>query len=377
MKFSMNRLAFLSELTIVQRAISTKTTMPILSGLKIHLNQQGMTLTGSNAEISIEKYLPYSNDKFQLTIEEQGMTVVPAKVFNDIIKKLPEEHFYFELLDNQQIKISSGKAEFLIHSFDADHYPQLPLIQDREQLILSAGTLNQLIQETVFATSTQESRPILTGVHLVLKENYLKAVATDSHRLSQRILTLPSQPHEFDVVIPNKSLLELSRSLTENEEQVEIVIVENQILFKTSTMHFYSRLLEGFYPDTDRLIPTESAVQLKVYGPDLLAAVERASLLSHEGKHAIVRLNIQDQHVILHGKTPDIGMVEEELIVQEKSGDHLEISFNPEYMKAALRAFGATHIYLNFIGPLRAFTLKPEENEDYFIQLITPIRTSV
>lgn len=377
MKFSMKRTYFLSELATVQRAISSKTTIPILTGLKIQLEDEGLTLTGSNSDISIEKFIDKDSEEAGLSIEDYGAIVVPARFFSEIIKKLPEDEFVLEVIGQNQVRILSGKADFTINGLSASEYPLLPEIQSYENLILPARVLNRLISETIFATSTQESRPILTGVHFTLKENRLKAVATDSHRLSQRILPLEKEAAEFDIVVPNKSLLELSRSFDEEEEMVEMTIMENQALFKTKTMNFYTRLLEGFYPDTDRLIPTEFSTEIEFYVPSLLAAVERASLLSHEGHNNIIRLAINDQKVTLYGNSPEIGNVEEDLVFEEVSGDPLVISFNPDYMKAALRAFGQQNIKINFVGPLRAFTLVPITSNEHFIQLVTPVRTSV
>lgn len=377
MKFSMKRTYFLSELATVQRAISSKTTIPILTGLKIQLEDEGLTLTGSNSDISIEKFIDKDSEEAGLSIEDYGAIVVPARFFSEIIKKLPEDEFVLEVIGQNQVRILSGKADFTINGLSASEYPLLPEIQSYENLVLPARVLNRLISETIFATSTQESRPILTGVHFTLKENKLKAVATDSHRLSQRILPLEKEAAEFDIVVPNKSLLELSRSFDEEEEMVEMTIMENQALFKTKTMNFYTRLLEGFYPDTDRLIPTEFSTEIEFYVPSLLAAVERASLLSHEGHNNIVRLAINDQKVTLYGNSPEIGNVEEDLVFEEVSGDPLVISFNPDYMKAALRAFGQQNIKINFVGPLRAFTLVPMTSDEHFIQLVTPVRTSV
>lgn len=377
MKFSMKRNYFLTELATVQRAISSKTTIPILTGLKIQLEDEGLTLTGSNSDISIEKFIDKDLEEAGLLIEDYGGIVVPARFFSEIIKKLPEDDFLLEVIGQNQVRILSGKADFTINGLDVNEYPQLPVIESYENLVLPARVLNRLISETIFATSTQESRPILTGVHFILQDNRLKAVATDSHRLSQRVLPLEKEAADFDIVVPNKSLQELSRSFDDEEEMVEMTIMENQALFKTKTMNFYTRLLEGFYPDTDRLIPNEFSTEIEFYVPSLLSAVERASLLSHEGHNNIIRLEINDQKVTLYGNSPEIGNVEEDLVFEEVSGDPLVISFNPDYMKAALRAFGQQNIKINFVGPLRAFTLVPMTSDEHFIQLVTPVRTSV
>ncbi|MHC5250027.1 DNA polymerase III subunit beta [Enterococcus sp. LJL90] len=375
MKFTMSRNVFLAELQTVQRAISSKTTIPILTGVKISLDSEGLTLTGSNADISIETFLSVETEKADLTIESTGAIVLMSRFFGEIIRKLPEDQFTLEVLESRQVAITSGKANFTINGLDSDNYPHLPVVSTTNQMQLPVHVLNKLISETVFSVSQHESRPILTGVHFVLADNSLLAVATDSHRMSQRIIPI-HQGEDFNIVIPGKSLTELSRSLANDEEMVEISIMENQVLFKTQTLSFYSRLLEGNYPDTNRLIPTSFNTTIEFSVPSLLSAIERASLLSHESRNNIVKLSITSEAVVLSGNSPEIGKVEEALNYEAVTGDPLEISFNPDYMKDALRAFGDMNITVNFISPIRPFTLTPTEDSQQFTQLITPVRTS-
>ena len=376
MKFTIHRTTFINELATVQRAIVGKTTIPILSGVKIVLTEEGLTLTGSNADISIETFLPQTDQKAQMEISQTGSIVLMARFLGEIIRKLPEDRFTLEVLTNNQVAITSGAAEFVVNGLDADNYPHLPVIDEKNQLKLPVRVLNKLISETVFAVSLHESRPILTGVHFMLTEGKLLAVSTDSHRLSQRVIPLTVAAQDFDIVIPGKSLLELSRSFSEEDEEVEISIMDNQVLFKTKYMYFYSRLLEGKYPDTNRLIPTTFNTEINFNVPALLAAIERASLLSHEGRNNIVRLQINANEITLYGNSPEIGNVQEELSYVSVSGEPLEISFNPDYMKDALKAFGDTEVKIRFISPIRPFTLAPVDSEIDFIQLITPVRTN-
>lgn len=376
MKVTLNRTEFMQELQTVQRAISSKTTIPILTGVKLVLTDKGLTLTGSNADISIETFLSVEKEKVQMKIEQTGAIILQARFFSEIIRRLPDNTVTLEVIENNQVAITSGKANFTVNGLDADSYPHLPVVESQDRIEVPAHILNKIVNETVFAVSQHESRPILTGVHFVLENKKLLAVATDSHRLSQRVIPLESGEANFNIVIPGKSLTELSRSLTDEEEAIQISIMDNQVLFQTNTMKFYSRLLEGTYPDTNRLIPSSFNTEIEFSVPELLSAIERASLLSHEGRNNNVRLSINEDSVILYGNSPEIGKVEEDLSYEQVSGEPLEISFNPDYMKAALRAFGDTNITIRFISAIRPFTLEPTESQGSFIQLITPVRTN-
>ena len=382
MKFTINRSAFISYLTNVQRAISSRTTIPVLTGVKITADESGLMLSGSDSDISIEIFVPVSDEDNQLEVIKEGGIVLPAKIFNDIVRKMSDEKLTIEVGEKLQTNITSANASFNINSIDVENYPKFPVIDSNEVITLPTDLFKQVIQHTVIATSTQESRPILTGVNITIENDTLKAVATDSHRLSQRIIpiTIPDNLKEntYKVIIPGKSLIELSR-IIEEEDTIEMMVTDNQVLFKSANIYFYSRLLEGYYPDTNRLIPSTASTELTISAADLLQATDRASLLSHEGKNNVVKLTISDDRVELSSNSPEIGMVEEELSYEEANGDSLVISFNPDYLKDALRTFGHQNVKLSFTAPIRPFTVVPAVDnspfEQAFIQLITPVRT--
>lgn len=377
MEFSVNRNAFLAKLNDVQRAISTKTAIEILTGLKLDLTDDGLTLTGSNADITIQTQLPVTASTADLTIESTGSIVLPARFFSEIVKKLPEKTMKVTVNDHYQATITSGSASFTINGLDAVNYPHLPEIDTAEQLTIAGDVLKQIISQTVIAVSRQESRPMLTGIHVTIHNGELLAVATDSHRLSQRKITLTDAPEvDYDIIVPGDAFRELSRMIDDNE-QLHLRVAENQILFTWGTTAFYSRLLDGMYPETSRLIPQDSSTQVEFNAGVLLQAIERASLLSHAGQNNVVKLelDIDAQRATLSGNSPEVGNVEEELQFSSLSGEGIAISFNPDYMKDALRSFGQATIKLAFTQPLRPFTLVPSDDQGDFIQLITPVRT--
>ena len=382
MKFSINRQAFLKNLADVQRAIPSKTTIPILTGIKLVVSQEGITLTGSDSEVSIEIFLPVEHEELQLSIHETGSIVLPARFFGEIVKKLPQNTFTLETNDQLQATITAGSAAFTLNGLSAHDYPQLPEVEKDYVLTLPVPLFRQVILQTSIAVSTAESRPILTGIHMVIANNQLKAVATDSHRLSQRIIPLEmpeaSNALTFEITLPGKILIELSR-IIDGLETIDFAITENQVLFQTETLSFYSRLLEGRYPDTDRLIHNQFNTAITVVASDLVAAVDRASLMSHTDKNNIATLSINENRILLTGNSPEIGKVEEEIMVENYEGASLDVSFNPDYLKDALRLFGSSEATIQFLEANRPFTLTLKDNHSdipySFIQLVTPVRT--
>lgn len=379
MKFTINRTAFISQLNNVLRAISSKTTIPILTGLKMVVDQNKIVLTGSNSDITIENVIDVNNENYELTITEPGAIVLPARFFSEIVKKLPDKQVTIEVTDGFLAVITSGTAQFKINGQDAQNYPHLPEVESDKAVTISNDVLKEVIKQTVIAVSKQESRPILAGIHVTLQDGMLTAVATDSHRLAQRKVALNSVDSalDFDVIIPGKSMNELSGMINDVDEDIQLRVAENQILFTFGDTRFYSRLLEGNYPETSQLIPTTADTTVEVDAGKLLASIERASLLSHESRNDVVKLTMKpaENLVRISSDSPDIGTVEEEVATTALDGSDLEISFNPNYMKDALRSFGQATIKISFTSPLRPFTLVPTEDQENFVHLITPVRT--
>ncbi|MGT2716017.1 DNA polymerase III subunit beta [Streptococcus respiraculi] len=376
-QFSINKTVFLQALTITKRAISSKNAIPILSTVKMEVSTEGITLTGSNGQISIENFLSIQDENAGLLISSPGSILLEASFFINVVSSLPDIVLDVREIEQQQIVLTSGKSEITLKGKEAEQYPRLQEVSTADPLILKTSVLKETINETAFAASIQESRPILTGVHFVLTENkYLKTVATDSHRMSQRKLTLDKSGDNFNVVIPSRSLREFVTVFTDDIETVEVFFSNNQMLFRSEHISFYTRLLEGTYPDTDRLIPTEFNTTAIFDTAKLRQAMERARLLSNATQNGTVKLEITGGQVSAHVYSPEVGRVNEELDTLEVTGEDLVISFNPTYMIDALKATNSEQIKISFISPVRPFTLVPNTEEIDFIQLITPVRTN-
>lgn len=376
-QFSINKSFFLQALNATKRAISSKNAIPILSTIKIEVHAQHIILTGSNGQISIENTIPVSNENAGLLITSPGAVLLEANFFINIISSLPDVSLDFTEIDHHQIVLTSGKSEITLKGKDVDLYPRLQEMTTENPLVLKTKLLKSIISETAFAASLQESRPILTGVHMVLSEQKeFKAVATDSHRMSQRKLTLENTSANFNMVIPSKSLREFSAVFTDDIETVEVFFSDSQVLFRSDYISFYTRLLEGNYPDTDRLLTNSFETEVTFNTAALRSAMERAYLISNATQNGTVKLEITSDSISSHVNSPEVGKVNEELDSISQSGSDLTISFNPTYLIEALKALKSGTVMIRFISPVRPFTLMPGDDTENFVQLITPVRTN-
>ncbi|MBM7572515.1 DNA polymerase III subunit beta [Aquibacillus albus] len=379
MKFIIQRELLMESIQHVMKAISARTAIPILTGLKIEVKNDGIKLTGSDSDISIESFIPKEeNGIVNIDQMEPGSIVVQAKYFPEIVRKLPQKTVEIESDDLLKVTIRSGTAEFHLNGQDADEYPQLPHLQTENSFDLPTDLLKNLIKQTVFAVSTVETRPILTGVNIKIEDGFLYFIATDSHRLASRQIPLESNTQNLtfsNVVIPGKSLNELNKILEETEDPIEISVTENQVLFRTKHLYFLSRLLDGNYPETSRLIPEQSKTILYGQTKELLQSIDRASLLAKESRNNVVRLQTKPSNLVeISSNSPEIGQVVEEVTAKSIEGEELKISFSAKYMMDALKAIENEQVKIEFTGAMRPFIIRPVDN-DQILQLILPVRT--
>lgn len=377
MKFIIQKDYLVQSVQDVMKAVSYRTTISILTGIKIVATEEGVTLTGSDSDISIESFIPNEEEGKEIVdIQKPGSVVLPARFFSEIVKKLPKDIVELDVQSHFLTIIRSGKAEFNLNGLDAEEYPHLPQIEENNMFRLPTDLLKNMIRQTVFAVSTSETRPILTGVNWKVDGKELTCIATDSHRLALRKATIETgNEATYNVVIPGKSLSEFSKILDDSHELVDIVITENQVLFKTKHLLFFSRLLDGNYPDTSRLIPADSKTDVILNVKEFLQSIDRASLLAREGRNNVVKLSTLDEGIVeISSNSPEIGKVIEEVQSQSISGEELKISFSAKYMLDALKALEGTDIKINFTGAMRPFVIRTLE-DDSMLQLILPVRT--
>ncbi len=373
MNFSIKKERLMQSVNDCLRAVASKTPQAILTTIKFEVSLQGLKCTGSDSDISIESFIPAEEAGDEIIeVFNTGSICLNARLFAEIIRKLPTDMVEINVKSNFQTVIKSGKSEFKINGLDADEYPKLPTI-DHDPYVLQAKTLKEIVRQTGYAVSSAETRPILTGINWKVENNTLICAATDSHRLSKKIIPFESS-EDINIIIPGKSLDELSKLLSDEEEQVEISFTPSQILFKMKNILLYSRLLEGNYPDINRLIPTEEKTVMKINTKDFLRAVDRASILAKDDKSHTVKIVSNGGLIEISSKTSEVGNLLEEVQVCDFSGEEVTISFNARYMIEALRTIDRENVVINFTGIMRPFVLTGEDDTS-MIQLILPVRT--
>ncbi|ANQ80549.1 DNA polymerase III subunit beta [Staphylococcus pseudintermedius] len=375
MEFSIQRDYFITQLNDTLKAISPRATLPILTGIKIDATNEGIVLTGSDSEISIEITIPNQVDGQEIiNVVEPGSVVLPGRFFVDIIKKLPGKEVKLSTNEQFQTLITSAHSEFNLSGLNPDQYPLLPQVSSDDALQLPVKVLKNIIAQTNFAVSTSETRPVLTGVNWLIQQNELLCTATDSHRLAVRKLKLEEEIEDKNVIIPGKALAELNKIMTDSEDHIDIFFASNQVLFRVGNVNFISRLLEGHYPDTSRLFPENYEIKLGLNNSDFYHAIDRASLLAREGGNNVIKLSTGDTQIELSSTSPEIGTVKEEVTANDVEGGNLKISFNSKYMMDALKAIDNEEVEVEFFGTMKPFILKPKD-DDTVTQLILPIRT--
>ncbi|MBD2860723.1 DNA polymerase III subunit beta [Paenibacillus oceani] len=363
----------------VSKAISSRTAIPILTGIKIDVQPNGVTLTASDTEISIQSFIPPEKDgTAAVEIITPGSVVLPAKFFTEIIKKLPSRDVTIEVKENFLTWIRSGSAEIQIVGLDPEEYPLLPQLEENEVLNVSSDLLKAMIRQTTFAVSTSETSPILTGVLWNFSQDRLKLIACDRLRMASRESHIDSNNslNFQNIVIAGKSLNELNKLLPDQNMMVDIVVANNQVLFKMDTILFYTRMLDGTYPDTSKLIPQSFQTELTIDTRKLADAIDRAYLLSREEKTNIVKMTLKDENTVeISSSSSELGKVKEEIDAHTLSGELLSISFNSKYMLDALKVIDSDYIQICFRGAMQPIIMKPEDHSN-MLHLIMPYRTT-
>src|SRR5699024_10796557 len=380
MKFTIRRQQLLASIQEVSNAISPRAAVvPILTRMQITIRNNVLTLTVSNSDIKIESTIHNMiDDQEIITNIEDGSIVLPVPHFPDIIRKLPGDNVEIEVKENYKTVIQSEQSVFELHGQNSDEYPNILIEKNNPDFAINANNLKQLIRQTVFAVSSMETRPILTGVHMSLHGSDVRFTATDTHRLAQRQINIDiinDSLADLSIVIPGQSLLDLNKIINDEDETIHISIMKNQVLFYTDRKSFISRLLSGTYPDTERLIPTNIKTILHIRTNEFVRTIDRAALLANAEQNNVIRFKATGESFIeISSNSPEIGRVNEQMNIISHEGEEVSISFSSKYLLETLRTIDSDEIIISFTGPMNPFVIKTPES-DQILHLILPVRT--
>ena len=372
MKLSIKKEILLENLNNVSKAVSTKNVIPVLGGIKFDLTKEGLFLTSTNNDIDIQSFI---DKKYIDKIDDYGSIIIQGKYLLDIIRKLPNGLINIEIIDGLKIMIYTENSNFNLNGIDSSEFPNISLDLSTNPIILSKKTIKNIVNQTLFATSMQESRPILTGINIKIENSKMECIATDSYRLAKKIVDLDcTVDNLINIVVPGKNIGELVKILNDEDENVDIHIFSNKILFKFDNILFQSRLLNGTFPDTSRLIPQEFELEIKADLNEFYNVIDRASLLTTEKDKNVIKFETTGNELIVSSNTPEIGKVEEKLIVTKNNEKDIKISFSSKFMMEALKTIDSKDIRILLNSDIKPIILKTDEDEN-LIQLLLPIKT--
>ena len=373
MKIKIKKELLLENLNKVAKAISTKNLIPILSGIKFDLTKEGLTLTASDNDITIQTFIPADNKDME--IEKEGSIIIQGKYVLDIVRKLPNEFVNIEVIDELKILIYAENSEFNLNGINQKEYPNVALENSKNFVKINTKLFKTIINQTAFATSTDESRPILTGINIKITGDILECSATDSYRLAKKQAKLNEIAGEtYNIIVPGKNIVEFMKILNEGNEELEIHIFSNKVLFKQNNLLFQSRLVSGNYPNVNNLIPSDSFLKITANLSNLYDVIDRASILTSDKEKNIVTLETNKNLLIVRSSSAEIGRVEEKMNITKDNEEEIKISFSAKYMMDALRSFEGDTVELAFEGEVKPIIIKDVEDPN-LTQLVLPIRT--
>lgn len=365
MNFASNKEELLNAVQIVQRAVSLKNPLPILSGIKFEAMEGSVNISATDLELGI-------SCSFPAEVIEQGKAVLPAKVITELIRRFPDVTIFFRSDPlNGSVTVQYGQSEASINGYPVEEFPDFPLPSGETKFSIAGEILREVINQVIYAAAKDENRPLYTGVLFEISNGEINIVATDTHRLAWRkILIENNSDLNINLIIPGKTLNELTRAAGLSDEPLQVTVAENQVIFNTENVCLISRLIGGNFPNYRQVIPKEYISRVRLRARDLAEAAERAALLTRDGS-PVIKISIGDNILVVSVNT-EAGRVREEMPVFQE-GENLHFAFNARYLSDALKAIGTEEVVLEFTGPLSPVIIKPVGEMEY-LSLLLPVR---
>ena len=363
MKLICSKANLVKGVSTVSKAVPSRTTMAILECILIDASANEIKLTANDMELGIETTI-------EGEILERGIIALDAKIFSEIVRKLPDNDVVIETDDTLKTTIICEKAKFDIVGKSGEDFSYLPYIERNESIRISQFTLKDAVRQTIFSIADNDNNKLMTGELFEINENQLKVASLDGHRISIRNIELKENYRYRKVVVPGKTLQEISKILTgEAEDMVDIFFTDNHILFEFENTKVVSRLIEGEYFNIDQMISSDYETKVKVNKREFLSCIDRATLLVREGDKKPIIINIQDDSMELKINS-FVGSMNEEIEI-EKEGKNILIGFNPKFFIDALRVIDEEKVTLYMVNPKAPCFIKDDEGT--FIYLILPV----
>ena len=374
MKFTIKKDLLLDALSKVSKAISTKNLIPVLAGIKFELKKKKLTLTASDNDITIQTTIESVNDD-EFKIDSEGSIIIQGKYILDIVRKLPDQYINVEVIDELKILIYTENSEFNLNGISESEYPNIGLEESKKKISINAGVFKSIVNQTAFASSNEEGKLVLTGINFNIVGDILECNSTDSYRLARKIVKLEKVSEDnYNIVIPSHNLIEFTKILGDDSEEVEVHIFNNKVLFKNGNLKFESRLINGTYPNTANLLPDDSYLVVSTNLNDFYSVIDRVSILTSDKEKNIVTLETEGNTLTLKSSSAEIGRVEEKMSISKNNNEDIKISFSAKYMMEALKSFSTETVDLHFVGEVKPILIKSTEDET-LTQLVLPIRT--
>ena len=358
-------------LQVVSRAISSRTTLPILNNILIETTSEGLALTATNLEIGIRKLVPAE-------IGSEGSTTAPARLLTDFVSTLPDEDLEMTLdAATQSLNLRCARFDTHIKCIEAEEFPPGPRPDEGDRLEVALDDLVRAVEQTQMAASTDEARPVLTGVLVQVQGGSLTLAATDGHRLAVRKLAAAgSTDLEASLIVPARALAELSRVLKGEPGKVEVIVskARNQVFLRAGSSELTSRLIDGKYPNYSQVIPSKSSTTVRVSTAELTQTVRAVSLFARDSAN-VIRLKAGAGALTLSAMTNEVGDSKAEMTANI-DGTDIQIAFNARYVLDALGVIGEDEVELLFDGPLSPGLMRPP-GKDHYLYVIMPVRVAM
>ena len=363
MKIICSKSNLVKGVSIVSKAVPSKTTMPILECILVDVSTDEIKLTANDMELGIET-------RIEGDIIERGIIALNAKIFSEIVRKLPDSEVTIETVENNQTLITCEKAKFNIAAQSGEDFSYLPAVEKEDYITVSEFTLKEVIRQTIFSIADNDTNKMMTGELFEIEDNMLKVVSLDGHRISIRKIELKESYSPKKVIVPGKTLLEISKIIGgDSDADVDISFTKNHIVFEFDKTVVVSRLIEGEYFRIDQMLSSDYETKVKIHKKELLDCIDRATLLIKESEKKPIIIDIRDDSMELKIKS-QIGSMDEEIFIT-KEGKDLLIGFNPKFLIDALRVIDDEEVDLYFMNAKAPCFIK-DENQSY-IYLILPV----